>query len=322
MATKLEEYTTEDQRSVVRFLWAKRLSAKGIHKEMFVKKCLSRKAVHNWLEKYSQGRSKVADYARPGRLVDNATEATVQPVEELIRTDRRITIDSVATALGCSHGLAYTIMHDRFKCRKVRARWVPRELKDREKINRVGLSLQDLLQYAEEREGMLNRIVTGQESWVHQYQPESKHASMKREHPTSPSTKKFKVTSTPSVVKVKLTVFCDSQGAILAHLQKRGENVNFASYYEVVLKLRDAIHRKRLSQLARGVLLHHDNARPHTARATQERIQELQREFLEHPSYSPDLTPSDFHLFGPLKSDLMSNVSLMTKRMKRRCGSA
>jgi hypothetical protein len=37
----------------------------------------------------------------------------------LIRADRKITTDSVATALGCSHGLAYSIMHDRLKFRKV-----------------------------------------------------------------------------------------------------------------------------------------------------------------------------------------------------------
>jgi hypothetical protein len=36
----------------------------------------------------------------------------MQRVEELSRADGRITIDSVATALGCSHGLAYSIMHD------------------------------------------------------------------------------------------------------------------------------------------------------------------------------------------------------------------
>jgi hypothetical protein len=35
MATVLEEYTTEEQRSVVRFLWAKGLNAKDTHKEMF-----------------------------------------------------------------------------------------------------------------------------------------------------------------------------------------------------------------------------------------------------------------------------------------------
>jgi hypothetical protein len=91
---------------------------------------LSRKAVYREIEKFSQGRSKVADDARPGRPVEIATEATVQRVEKLIRADRRIMIDSVATTLESSHGLAYSIMHDRLKFRKVCARWVPRELND------------------------------------------------------------------------------------------------------------------------------------------------------------------------------------------------
>jgi hypothetical protein len=59
--------------------------------------------------------------------------------------------------------------------------------------------------YADEGEDMLNMIVTGDESWVHHYQPESKHASVQWKHPSSPSTKKFKVT--PSTGKVMLTVF-------------------------------------------------------------------------------------------------------------------
>jgi hypothetical protein len=73
--------------------------------------------------------------------------------------------------------------------------------------------------------------------------------------------------------------------------------------------------------LARGVSLHHDNARRHIARAAQKRIQELQRELLEHPPYSLDFTPSDFHLFDPLKSNLVANVLLMMKRLKWRCRS-
>jgi transposase len=137
MVTVLEACTTEEQRSVMRFfLWALGLNAKDIHKEklpVYVQKCLPRKAVHNWVEKFSQGISKVADVARPGRPVEIATEGTVQRVEELIRADRRITIDSVATALGCSRGLAYSIKNGRLKLRKVWARWVPTELKDREK---------------------------------------------------------------------------------------------------------------------------------------------------------------------------------------------
>jgi hypothetical protein len=73
---------------------------------------------------------KVADDAQPGCPVEIVTKATVQWVEELIQADSRITIDSVATALGCSHGLAYSIIHDHLQFWKVCAWWVPRELKE------------------------------------------------------------------------------------------------------------------------------------------------------------------------------------------------
>jgi hypothetical protein len=101
-------------------------------------------------------------------------------------------------------------------------------------------------------------------------------------------------------------MFWDSQVVLLAHFQKHGENVNSAlyEYCEVLLNLRNAIHRKCPGQLARGVLLHHDNVRPHPAQATQERIQELEWEHLEHLPYNLDLAPSDFQLFGPLQNHL------------------
>jgi histone-lysine N-methyltransferase SETMAR len=126
---------------------------------------------------------------------------------------------------------------------------------------------------------MLNRNVTGDELRVQHYQPESTRASMQWQLPSSPLTKKFKVT--PSTVKVMLTVFWDTQGLLLVYFQKRSENVNSTSYREVLLKLWDVIRRKCSGQVPRSVLLHHDNARPHTARATQERIQEPQWELLE-----------------------------------------
>jgi hypothetical protein len=52
MTIVLEECNTEEQRSVVRSLWAKGLNANDIHKEMipvYGRKCLLRKAVHNWV---------------------------------------------------------------------------------------------------------------------------------------------------------------------------------------------------------------------------------------------------------------------------------
>jgi hypothetical protein len=59
-------------------LWVKGLNAEDIHKEMFPVyggKCLSRKAVHNSVEKISQGRSKVVNDAR---LSAEVAETTVK----------------------------------------------------------------------------------------------------------------------------------------------------------------------------------------------------------------------------------------------------
>ena len=55
------------------------------------------------------------------------------------------------------------------------------------------------------------------------------------------------------------------------------------------------------------MLLLHDNARPHTANKTVETINQLGFEVLEHPAYSPDLAPSNYDLFGPLKNALQDH---------------
>jgi hypothetical protein len=76
MSTLLEDCTAKEQRSVVPYLRANGLIARDIYKEMFPAcdgKCLSRKAVHNWVEKISQGRSKVAGNAPPDAKVVETT---------------------------------------------------------------------------------------------------------------------------------------------------------------------------------------------------------------------------------------------------------
>jgi ribosomal protein L34E len=112
-------------------------------------------------------------------------------------------------------------------------------------------------------------------------------------------------------------MFWDSQIVLLAHFQKRGENVNSAPYCEVLLKHGDAIHRKRPSQLARVALRHHDNARPHTARAIQQRIQELLWELLDIRLTAPTWPLVTSICLVRYETTLVANCSL-TKRFKRR----
>ena len=68
-------------------------------------------------------------------------------------------------------------------------------------------------------------------------------------------------------------------------------------------ELKPAIRSKRRGKLSKEILLLY-NAHPHTAAHTLETLKQLKWEAMEHPAYSPDLAPSDFHLFGPFKEAL------------------
>jgi hypothetical protein len=63
---------------------------------------------------------------------------------------------------------------------------------------------------------------------------------------------------------------------------------------------------KRRGMLTRSVVLLHSNARPHTAARTRALLEHLNSELFDHPPYSFDLSPNDYHLFPYLKNWLWS----------------
>ncbi|GFW22259.1 histone-lysine N-methyltransferase SETMAR [Trichonephila clavipes] len=54
----------------------------------------------------------------------------------------------------------------------------------------------------------------------------------------------------------------------------------------------------------RGVVFHQDNTRPYISIVTRQNLLELGWEVLMHSPYSPDLIPSDYHLFLALQNFL------------------
>jgi histone-lysine N-methyltransferase SETMAR len=72
-------------------------------------------------------------------------------------------------------------------------------------------------------------------------------------------------------------------------------------FLNALQKLRQAIQNKQHGMLSAGIVFLHDNARPDTAQRTASPLQEFSWEVFNHPPYSPDLAPSDFHLFLHLK---------------------
>ncbi|GFN75702.1 histone-lysine N-methyltransferase SETMAR [Plakobranchus ocellatus] len=99
-------------------------------------------------------------------------------------------------------------------------------------------------------------------------------------------------------------LYRDAKGVILLDILPQGQCINAARYCSTLDRLKEAIRPKRPGLLRRGVVLQHDNATPHSANLTQQWLQRYGWEILPHPAHSPDLAPSDFHLFGPLKRHL------------------
>ena len=104
-------------------------------------------------------------------------------------------------------------------------------------------SSQELLEvYNANPEDFHTRLVTGDETWLHHWDPDTKKESMQWKHPGSPPPKIFR--TQPSASKVMATVFWDSKGIILIDYKPAGTSITGEYYSNVIKQLRVAIKEK------------------------------------------------------------------------------
>ncbi|GFW53271.1 histone-lysine N-methyltransferase SETMAR [Trichonephila clavipes] len=304
MAFALQNSTIEELRSIIRFLTMEGEKPAAIHRRMvtvYGEKCISDKSVRKRSVRFCSGRESVGDDQGPGQTNTVITSDLINKVNDLVRSDRRVTLRMLAPKVDVNYGAVWTIVHDRLRFRKVCAAWVPKQLTDQQKKLRMGIALKHLFRHQEDPTFM-KRIVTGDESWCHHYEPETKRDNMQWKHVSSPPPKNFKVVK--SVGKVLLTVFFDVQGPLLVEFLEHRKSINSDVYCETFRRLRRSIKNKRPGLLMEGVTLLHDNVRPHVSRVTQMELDKFKWQTLDHPPYSPDMSSCDFHVFGPLKKHL------------------
>jgi len=110
-----------------------------------------------------------------------------------------------------------------------------------------------------------------------------------------------------SAGKVLALIFWYQDGILLIVCLPKGQTI-IAEYYSFLLvQLKDILKGKCHRKFTKWISFLHDNAPAHQALATQKKMAYLGFQYLDHPPYSPDLTPSDYHLFPRLKKTIESS---------------
>ena len=290
------------ERAVIQYLHKKGLKPKDIDSDMVAtlgKNAPSYATVKRWVAEFKCGRQSLEDDPHPGRPVTVATPEMVNKVHDIVMTDRRVTERYIASTVGISQERVHSILTEDLEMRKLSARWVPRLLTIDQKHTRRTLSRTNLNVYEENSANFLKRFVTMDETWVHHFTPETKQQSKQWKYSGSPPPKKAK--TVPSAGKVMASVFWDADGILLIDYLQNGQMINGTYYASLLMQLREKIKLKRHGKLTKGVLFHRDNAPVHKSVIAMAAIHDCGFKLIEHPPYSPDLAPSEFHLFPKLK---------------------
>ena len=185
-----------------------------------------------------------------------------------IEGDRRLTVRELEIDLGIPKTTVWEIFNKILGMTRACAKFIPILLTTEQKDLRSEIA-QDNLEMVSDDENVLKKVITGDESWVYGYDPETKQRSSQWKRPDEPRPKK--ASQSRSHVKSMLIIFFDCEGVVHNEFVPRGQTINKEYYVEVLERLRDAVRRKRPRFWSSGDwLLHHDNAPAHSSNFVQQ----------------------------------------------------
>ena len=265
----------------------------------FGESAMSKPRVYEWYKRFKEGREDVGDDERPAPATTSTTEENIEKVKKLVLANRRITIREVADDVGISIGSCHAIFTDVLGMRRVAAKIVPKLLNFDQKQRRMDTA-QQLLNDVNDDPELLERVISGDESWVYGYDIETKAQSSQCKRPEEPRPKKAR--QVRSNVKVLLTVFFDCKGVVHHEFLPKDRTVNKEYYLEGMKRLREGIRMRRPELWKnKSWILHHDNAPAHSSLLVRNFLAKHKTVIMPQPPYSPDMAPCDFFLFPKLK---------------------
>lgn len=262
--------------------------------ETYGEQAPSERSCREWFQRFKSGDFGLEDKERPGqpkKFEDAELQALLD--ENSCRTQKELALE-----LGVHETTIGKRLHAMGKIRKL-GKWVPHQLNEQQLQARIETCKKHLVEH--KKHSFLSRIVTGDEKWVYYDNPKRKASYV---DPGQPSTSQSK--RDIHCQKLMLCIWWDQKGVVYYELLNPNETVTADRYRRQLGNLARALNEKRtrIASKRDKVVFHDDNARPHRANIVKEKIKDFGWNRLDQPAYSPDLAPSDYHLFRSMQISL------------------
>ncbi|KAK6760894.1 hypothetical protein RB195_022094 [Necator americanus] len=240
-------------------------------------------SVRAWFQRFKAENKNFEDEPRSGR----PTTISFDELRNLAEQHPYEGARYFAASLGCSLSTVSNGLRPLRMVKKL-GQWIPHALSDGNRQRRLDICTQLLSR--SRRFDWLGTIVTGDEKWVLYV-----NHTHKRAWCAGDEMPYLFVKGDIHEKKVMPSVWRGVHGIYRFELLPDNTTVTAEVYCAQLQRLADNI-RKEHPKLD-NVRLLHDNARPHIAKKTSQKILELGWEVLPHLPHNPDLAPSDYHLF-------------------------
>lgn len=292
----------KEYRSVLKYLFLTGKSSQDIIEEM--KKvhgdlCPSQATLYLHLLQFRRGIFTLEDDPKAGRPPSVCVEANVERIKKLIGEEPRLSTREIEERLKIGHVSIHRVLTEHLGMKRMNCRWIPKELTAQQKLARVASCKLNVRLFRRSFEEFRGNSITCDETSVKFYTPESRTSGSEwRVKGSKPPTRSRMQDDKRTVM---MTVFWDDEGILLTDALEKGQTITAEYYSQLLSQLPEVFRRKRKRKEFGKMHLLHDNVRPHTAKRTHEKLQELELPLIKHPPYSPDLAPSDYFLFKNLK---------------------
>lgn len=215
-----------EQRIVIKFLVKSGEKTAEIFRKLqcvFGNDCLSKSRVYEWASRFASGRESTQDDARLGAPKIVHTRQNVEHLSVLVWTDRRLTVRMMSSELGINKETIRQMLYGDLLMRKLCAKLVPKVLTVEQKELRRSICEDFLERIQSEGNDCMNSIITADESWVYQYNPETRRQS--KQWIEEGGERLTKARMSRSQIKTMLICFFDIRGVVHKEFVPQGQTV-------------------------------------------------------------------------------------------------